>query len=83
MTYGSAIGPINHFVGNGATLPTAPPTLNHLGMHDVSARIGQDSFVMLGLILSTGNISKSCSFTSVLRKTDFAAHVYRHKMPSC
>ncbi|KAF9796350.1 hypothetical protein SFRURICE_001923, partial [Spodoptera frugiperda] len=32
MTCGPAIGPIDHFVGNGATQPTAPPTVEHLGM---------------------------------------------------
>ncbi|KAF9796049.1 hypothetical protein SFRURICE_006828 [Spodoptera frugiperda] len=37
MTCGPAIGPIDHFVGNGATQPTSPPTVEHLGMHDVSA----------------------------------------------
>ncbi|KAF9811693.1 hypothetical protein SFRURICE_011056 [Spodoptera frugiperda] len=37
MTCGPAIGPIDHYVGNGATQPTAPPTVEHLGMHDVSA----------------------------------------------
>ncbi|KAF9822319.1 hypothetical protein SFRURICE_017594 [Spodoptera frugiperda] len=37
MTCGPAIGPIDHFVGNGATQPTAPPTVEHLGMHDVPA----------------------------------------------
>ncbi|KAF9800953.1 hypothetical protein SFRURICE_014126, partial [Spodoptera frugiperda] len=36
MTCGPAIGPIDHYVGNGATQPTAPPTVEHLGMHDVS-----------------------------------------------
>ncbi|KAF9797226.1 hypothetical protein SFRURICE_006208 [Spodoptera frugiperda] len=35
MTCGPAIGPIDHYVGNGATQPTAPPTVEHSGMHDV------------------------------------------------
>ncbi|KAF9801950.1 hypothetical protein SFRURICE_016200 [Spodoptera frugiperda] len=43
MTCGPAIGPIDHYVGNGATQPTAPPTVEHLGMHDVSAHAAASS----------------------------------------
>ncbi|KAF9799704.1 hypothetical protein SFRURICE_000972 [Spodoptera frugiperda] len=44
MTCGLAIDQINNFVGNGATQHTAPPTVEHLRMHDVSAHAALSQF---------------------------------------
>ncbi|KAF9803987.1 hypothetical protein SFRURICE_019183 [Spodoptera frugiperda] len=44
MTCVSAIDPVNHFVGNGTTQHTAPPTVGHLCERDASTPVGWADF---------------------------------------
>ncbi|KAF9822775.1 hypothetical protein SFRURICE_019465 [Spodoptera frugiperda] len=67
MTCRPAIGPIDHYVGNGATQPTAPPTVEHLGMHDVSAHAaGTNAWRILDRFSEEAKV-----FTPILINDDF------------